>query len=101
MESLDKIPFTDKNPVLVDLVDVATLQNISWDELAEYQRSQKRMWDHNATLMTAKEDGIAEGIEKGREEGIMDVALNMKKLGFDIDIIAKATGLSVEEIEKL
>ncbi len=41
------------------------------------------------------------GIEKGREENTREIALRMKKSGFDISLIANITGLSVEEIEKL
>ena len=46
------------------------------------------------------EQGRAEGIEQGRAEGIIATARNMKKVGFSIDDIAKATGLSVEKINE-
>ena len=39
--------------------------------------------------------------QKGIEEGMQAVALNMLKSGFDTSIIAKMTGLSVDEIKKL
>ena len=45
--------------------------------------------------------GIEKGIAKGMEKGKIAVALNLKQLGVDIDTIAKASGLSKEEIEKL
>lgn len=50
-------------------------------------------------------EGLKEGIKKGKEEGMKEekiaVALNLKKMGMDIDFIADATGLSKEEVEKL
>ena len=51
------------------------------------------------------EKGIQQGIEKGIEEGEKkkqhEIACNMKSLGMDPDIIAKATGLTEEEIKAL
>ena len=44
--------------------------------------------------------GLAKGLEQGRAEGIIATARNMKKVGFSIDDIAKATGLSVEKINE-
>ena len=41
------------------------------------------------------------GREKGLEEGQLKIAKNLKELGTDIHTISKATGLSMEEIEKL
>ena len=41
------------------------------------------------------------GIEEGMEKGIIKTAENMKKEGIDSLIIAKVTGLSIDEIEKL
>ena len=49
-------------------------------------------------------EGREEGLEIGREEGYkekLQTAANLKKLGVSVDIIAQATGLSVDEIEKL
>ena len=49
--------------------------------------------------------GLEEGREKGREEGRAtekrEIAVNLKKSGIPIDVIAKNTGLTIEEIEEL
>lgn len=42
-----------------------------------------------------------EGREEGREETRIETARNLKKLNVDIKIIANATGLSIDEINKL
>jgi len=48
-----------------------------------------------------REEGMKEGRKEGRKEGIAETALNFKALGVAIETISKATGLSVEEINKL
>ena len=54
---------------------------------------------------TALEEGLAKGLAKGREEGRkernLEVAINLLQLGTQCEIVAKATGLSVEEVLKL
>jgi len=49
----------------------------------------------------ARAEGLAEGKAEGIEEGIILVARNFKQQGLDYNAIAKATGLSLESIEKL
>ena len=51
----------------------------------------------NDVLNTAKLEGRAEGLAEAR----LSTARNLKKLGIAPDTIAQATGLSLEEIEKL
>ncbi|GAB6870179.1 Rpn family recombination-promoting nuclease/putative transposase [Bacteroides rodentium] len=46
-------------------------------------------------------EGLEEGLAKGREEQNLETARNLKSLGVPAEIIAKATGLSAENIEKL
>ena len=58
---------------------------------------------------TSLEEGLAkgraEGREEGREEGRADakqqIAINLLQLGTPCEIVAKATGLSLEEVIKL
>ena len=47
------------------------------------------------------EKGIEQGVEKGKREEAIAIALEFKKMGLPIADIAKGTGLSIEEIEKL
>ena len=117
METLDKIPFTDKNPAFVELIDLATYQNMSEDEQVAYDRSLKRMWDYDNMLRGEREyamaegeargeargraEGEARGRAEGRAEGEAKVARNMKNLGVPIDIIIQASGLTKEQIEEL
>ena len=54
---------------------------------------------------TGLEEGLAKGLAKGREEGReernLEVAINFLQLGTPCEIVAKATGLSLEEVAKL
>lgn len=59
-------------------------------------------------LEKGMKEGIQKGLEQGREEerahAIAEkrkIALNLKEIGVAIQDIAKATGFSVEEIEKM
>ena len=68
---------------------------------------------HFNSVDTAKKEGRAEGraegLKEGHEKGIaegeqrknLENARNFKALGVSVDIIMKATGLTIEEIEKL
>jgi predicted transposase/invertase (TIGR01784 family) len=48
-----------------------------------------------------REKGIQFGIEKGKREESIVIALEFKKMGLPIADIAKGTGLTIEELEKL
>ena len=47
------------------------------------------------------EEGMEKGMEKGKKEGKLETARGLIKNGIDFEVIARATGLSREEIEKL
>ena len=52
-------------------------------------------------LEEGRAEGIMEGIEKGREEGRIEAARNMLADEISIDLVAKYTGLSIEQIKEL
>ena len=57
--------------------------------------------DTHTQIEYAKETGLEEGLAKGREERNTEVAINLLRLGTPCEIVAKATGLSLEEVAKL
>ena len=65
--------------------------------------------DTHNQIEYAKETGLEEGIAKGRKEGReegreehnLEVAINFLQLGTPCETVAKATGLSLEEVAKL
>lgn len=94
---------------------VKKLDNLSEDE--KMQRiadlRQKAIMDEKAIyekgLEVGIEKGMKEGIQRGIEKGIMEgsqkekieIAKKMLELKIDIETIAKATGLTEQEIEKI
>ena len=64
-----------------------------------------RYWDSVSRERTALSEKFLKGEAKGREEGIKEgitkTALNMRKEGLAVSLIAKLTGLSEKEINEL
>ena len=68
---------------------------------------------YNVGMIEAKEEGIKQGREEGLEEGLQkglesgklekekEVALNLYQMGMEIELIAKAVNLSVDEVKKI
>ena len=57
--------------------------------------------DTHNQIEYAKETGLEEGLAKGREEERKAIAINLIQLGTPCEIVAKATGLSLEDVAKL
>ena len=57
--------------------------------------------DTHNQIEYAKEIALEEGIAKGREKERKAIAINFLQLGTPCEIVAKATGLSMEEVTKL
>jgi predicted transposase/invertase (TIGR01784 family) len=47
------------------------------------------------------EKGMKKGIKEGRQEALLQITLRTKKAGFSTADIAKATGLTKEQIKKV
>ncbi len=125
MNIFDMSPFKEENEAFKRLLNVANLAALTPRERAIYDENLKNYRDWRATLEYAAEEaeekglkrglekglqkgmekGMEEGLEKGKAEGLAEgqrlIAINLKKQGIDIEIIAQCTGLSVEEIDKL
>ena len=56
---------------------------------------------HAAGKAEGLEQGLQQGLEQGSRQANLQSAKNLKALGVAVDVIAQATGLSVEEIESL
>ena len=95
--------------VFTKLFDQAEIAQYTPDERREYETSVKNYWDYYSTLDTALAKGRAEGLEEGMAKGLeqgqriksLDTARKMKSDGMAIDLIAKYTGLTADEIELL
>ena len=97
METLEKMPFEAQHKIFKRLAEIADSKSLTKEEQEKYDNSMMVMWDNYAVYKHAEEKGIEKGIEKGRKE----IALNLLTYNTPIDVIAKSTGLSIEEIKKL
>lgn len=52
-------------------------------------------------MAKGRAEGMAKGRAEGRAEANLETARKLKALGLDFEVIAKGTGLTVEEISKL
>ncbi len=68
-----------------------------WENIKQTARREGR----EEGRIEGREEGHREGLERGLAEGRLAVAKNLKALGISIADIAKATGLTPEEIEAL
>ena len=94
------------------LFEQAEIARYNPEERREYEASLKNFWDYYSTITSAlnkgraegREEGRAEGLAEGRAEGeekIRNNARNMKADGMALELIAKYTGLTTEEIAEL
>ena len=83
---------------LFDVAEYASLDNI---DKQNYVKAMTTARDTHNQIEYAKETGLEEGLAKGREERNLEVAINFLQLGTPCEIVAKATGLTLEEVTKL
>ena len=73
--------------------------------IAEYDYDTDIAVQREESLRIGIQQGIAQGIQQGFSDGAHQNALqnagNLKRLGVSIEIIAKATGLTKEEVEQV
>ena len=83
----------------------AEIAKFTPQEMREYEASKMAYRDIKNSIDTAKQEGLAEGIELGMEKGMnqkaLDIARNMLADSVDINLIMKYSGLTQEQIEKL
>lgn len=105
MDTLKRMPFEARKAVFRKLLEVADVENMTPDERLRYDESLKNYRDYVNTIATAerisREKALAEGMAKGMAKGKREIACHMKKEGLSFELIAKLSGLSVKEIEKL
>ena len=71
------------------------------DKRIKYEQEMNYEKRLSSEYNTARRMGLEEGLEKGREEARLESARKLKQMGVAAEIIAEATGLSIEEICKL
>ena len=96
---------TKKNKAIDDAFELLDSFNWTKKEMFAYDRWLDAMRMHEDIVATAREMKFAEGMAKGKAEGKaerqIEIARAMLSEGASATFIAKVTGLTIEEIEKL
>ena len=101
LNELDELPkYLDKR-IFSRIFEIGELAKLTSEQKMSYISSleQKRLYE--ATIAHAEKKGIEKGIQKGKRQEAIAIALELKKMGLPVVDIAKGTRLSIEEIEKL
>jgi predicted transposase/invertase (TIGR01784 family) len=109
MANLKERPEEIKGPVFDRLFEMTDINNLTTDEMEGYKKSVAEYDDVQLMMECSREDGREEGMQrgilKGRREGerksMTKIAGNLLKMNFSITDIAKATGLTLEQIKQL
>ena len=70
-------------------------------ELEIYEKELDNLRCRQSEIETAEEKGLEKGKADGKIEEKLVITRAMLAEGFDVDVIAKVTGLSVDQIKKL
>ncbi len=91
-------PYTDLG---FEKFGAAEIARFTPEEKEQYEENLKSYRDLKNVIDTAFDEGRKQGIKEAKKERIKQIALNMLKEGFNIDLISKITGLSGDEIGQL
>ena len=99
LENMPKDKIVDKYITNVTIVN----DDPEFQKYMSEEEDKKKI--QNSLLSEAKEEGISQGISQGYTSGINDgikqTAKNLLSMNITLEDISKATGLSIEEINKL
>ncbi len=88
-------------PCSMRVEDIKDIAALSKEDRMKYDEAIKVYRDNLVTEAYARNEGFAEGYAEGRAEEKLDNARNAKRLGLSPDVISRALGLSIDEIDAL
>ena len=105
MHMLDDRPEGFDDDLQQMLFTATELAGMTQEQRQEYDKTMTTKIDIIEQQETARKRGLKEGMEKGLEKGRQEervaTAKRLRELGVSPDIIAQATGMSVEEVNAL
>jgi predicted transposase/invertase (TIGR01784 family) len=104
VKSREELNMVEEKAVVPEVKQAgAILIRLSADEQVrlEEEAREKARRDEYARIKLAKKQGLEQGLEKGLEQGLEKAARGMLAEGIAENIVAKITGLSLEQIEEL
>lgn len=99
----------EEDPYFQTMLEEAEFARMSRAQKDQYRKEMRRDWDYKNTMDYAvargKAEGLAEGLAQGKEEGISQeqqaIARRMLADGLPIDVVAKYTTLTEDQIRAL
>jgi predicted transposase/invertase (TIGR01784 family) len=97
----DFMSVTETNPAIKEAWGV--IKVLSGDEQARAlaEAREKARLDLDSWLGDARHEGLQEGLQKGRQEEKFELARNFLREKTPVEVVAKATGLPLEEVRRL
>ena len=85
--------------------------NMAWDRIEtfmrdagkrrKYEQREKYEHDYVSDMNGSRREGLAEGLAKGRRDGIVHVAINMLRAGTPIPMVAQMTELTENAVRQM
>jgi len=94
---LTDIPAEFRDDIFLKFFEIAEIAQLNTQERDAYEDSLKVYWDNINTMNYA----LQEAVQEGRKEEKLLIAKNLLATGVFVDTVVKATGLSVDEVNKL
>lgn len=97
MEALERMPFTAQKKIFKRLAEIADSSSLSQEEREKYEESRKVADDWYSGMYGSWISGVKEGESRTK----LKIAANLLTMGYEDNAVAKATGLSLEQISRL
>lgn len=97
-QQITDLPSAIHDKAVLDAFKTIEYFNFTTEQHDAYIRSRLASEAEELTIENKYKQGLQEGIEKGIEKEKIEVVKQSLKMGLDISMISKITGLSIEEI---
>ena len=101
MQFLEERPAELRQEIFDLLFKMANIATFAPEDKIKYEYAMTTERDIRNPIKYAEKHGREEGREEGKAEQRLESARSLKSLGVDIDTIAKALGLTAEEVQAL
>ena len=105
MDVLKRMPWMAQEAVFQKLASIADIASLSKAERQAYDENLRKYRDTLAVMEGQWMEGHAKGVEEGHAKGMEDTkrenARRMKADGMATELIAKYSGLTIEEVENI
>ena len=101
MDVLKRMPWMAQETVFQKLASIADVASLSKDERIAYDENLRKYRDTVAVMEGQWLEGHAKGVAEGSEGTKRDNARRMKADNLPVELIAKYTGLTIDEVNSL